>query len=776
VNSSPPTPTNHAPQDMSEHYLNISGAIILSLDLEGRVLLLNKAGQDILGYSEDEVVGRHWYDFAVPEDMRTDLLKAFQNLIADDASGLTPFGNEVLTKDGDRVYVLWNDTLVHDEHGNIVSVLSSGIDLRHQKRIEDELRESQARLQDFADSTADWFWEMDADLRLSYLSPSLSRVLGISTDQLIGKSRIDLAAPSEMSPLQKKKWDEHLEALKNRQPFRDFEYEHVKVDKSIIHLRTSGKPVFDTQGQFKGYRGTGTDITQERASSNELQLIQNQLYNAIEVMEDGFVLFDAEDRLVICNQRYKEIYFEIADILKPGVTFKEIISAALENNQISSASEDKDKWLQKRLHAHLNPTTPFDQKLSRGGWLRVHERKTADGGIIGLRIDITKEKEEQEERRKLFHAVDQSPNMIIITDDQGVIEYINPSVTKICGYAPDDVIGENPRVLQSGETSPSVYANLWQSILSGHEWKGELKNRRKDGSTFWAHAIISPVKDENGNITHFVSMHEDITRRKEIELRERQAKEQAETANRSKSELLANMSHELRTPLNAILGFSDAMKIEMFGPLGHEKYHDYLNDIHDSGTHLLAIINDILDVSAIEAGAISLHEEAVNLTELIEASVRIVRPRAGASNVTILNHIEPNAEVLFADSRRVKQILLNLLSNAIKFTPQKGQVDVISRISDDGALTLAVHDNGIGMSPKEIQKSLSAFGQVDGGLDRKHEGTGLGLPLTKGLIEAHGGTLVINSKTNQGTQVTAIFPKERVRHMADHEPLTPARV
>lgn len=761
MNSPPPA---HVAQDMSEHYLNISGAIILSLDLMGRVLLLNKAGQRILGYSEDEIVGQHWYDFAVPKEMRLDLLNAFQDLIASGTASAPPFGNEILTKGGERVYVLWNDTLVHDEHGNIVSVLSSGIDLTHQKRIEDELRESQTRLQDFADSTADWFWEMDADLRLSYLSPSLSRVLGISTDQLIGKSRIDLAAPSELSSLQKGKWGEHLETLKNRQPFRDFDYEHIKADKSVIHLRTSGKPVFDTHGQFKGYRGIGTDVTQEKKSSDELQRMQNQLYNAIEVMEDGFVLFDAEDRLVICNQKYKEIYFEIADILKPGATFKEIIAAAVESNQISIDSKDQDNWLKDRLFEHLNPSAPFDQKLSRGGWLRVIERKTADGGIIGLRIDVTKEKEEQEERRKLFHAVDQSPNMVIITDEQGDIEYINPTVTEVCGYSPDDIIGKNPRILQSGETSNCVYDDLWKSIKSGREWKGELKNRRKDGSTFWAYAIISPVKDETGNITHFVSMHEDITQRKGIETRERQAKEQAETANRAKSELLANMSHELRTPLNAILGFSDAMKIEMHGPLGHEKYHEYLNDIHDSGRHLLAIINDILDVSAIEAGAISLHEEAVNLTELIEASIRIVHPRANASHVNISRRVEPNAEVLFADSRRIKQILLNLLSNAVKFTPSGGHINVSSHVIGDGALALVVHDNGIGMDHEGIQKALSAFGQVDGGLDRIHEGAGLGLPLTKGLIEAHGGTLTIESEKNKGTQVTATFPKERVRH------------
>lgn len=251
----------------------------------------------------------------------------------------------------------------------------------------------------------------------------------------------------------------------------------------------------------------------------------------------------------------------------------------------------------------------------------------------------------------------------------------------------------------------------------------------------------------------------------QIQIREenlRTAQRQAEMANRTKSEFLAAMSHELRTPLNAILGFSEIMKNELMGPLGKPEYKDYAGDIHDSGTHLLEVINDILDISKIEAGKLELKEERVNVNDIINKSVRLMKERAENAGFDITIEIEPDLPLLFVDARLVKQNLINLLSNAIKFTPQGGHITVRAMFDDDGAIAMAVSDTGIGIAAEDIDHVLAPFGQVDSSLSRKYEGTGLGLPLVKSFIELHGGTLTIDSTIGLGTTVTIRFPVERV--------------
>ena len=370
---------------------------------------------------------------------------------------------------------------------------------------------------------------------------------------------------------------------------------------------------------------------------------------------------------------------------------------------------------------------------------------------------------------KLSQTVEQSPSLVFMTDTEGCIEYVNPKFLELTGYSPDEVIGQNPRILKSEETPPEVYEDLWRTIMEGKVWRGEIQDRCKDGTIFWATVTISPIRGEDGTITHYVAVHEDITARKEAEAAMKLSAQQAEIANRAKTELMANMSHELRTPLNAIIGFSSSIKEQMFGPIGHEKYLEYVCDIHSSGEHLLELINDILDVSAIEAGELKLNEENLDLCEVINAAIRLIMPRAVEGNVTLITECRQTLPKIYADERRVKQIAINLLSNAVKFTEEGGEVSVKVFLNDSGALTAVFADTGIGMDEKEMAVAMTKFGQVDGGLARKHQGTGLGIPLTQRLVEVHGGTFVMESEKGKGTTVTVTFPKERIIHRPDHD-------
>jgi signal transduction histidine kinase len=255
-----------------------------------------------------------------------------------------------------------------------------------------------------------------------------------------------------------------------------------------------------------------------------------------------------------------------------------------------------------------------------------------------------------------------------------------------------------------------------------------------------------------------LSLYSDVTEIRAGERRLLQARSQAEAANRSKGEFLANMSHELRTPLNAIIGFTEIISHEMFGPIGNEKYLEYVKDVHASSLHLLSIINDVLDMSKIEAGKLELAKQAVALPAVVRDVMRIVHERASRRGIALVLQSASDGAVVWADERALKQILLNLLSNAIKFSHDGETVGIRVTADGDSAAAVEVEDHGIGMDAAEQERAVQPFGQAKPATAGNYGGTGLGLPITKGLVEAHGGTMSISSRVGEGTVVRVVLP------------------
>lgn len=379
---------------------------------------------------------------------------------------------------------------------------------------------------------------------------------------------------------------------------------------------------------------------------------------------------------------------------------------------------------------------------------------------VGTIRDITPRKKAEETLMKLSRAVDQSPVSVVITDKNGTIEYVNPAFTRVTGYTLEEAVGQNPRILKAGNLPASHYQGLWTTIKAGREWVGELVNRKKNGEELIEWAAIAPIVNDMGEITHFVAVKEDITKNKQMEKEIIEAKERAEEATRAKSDFLANMSHEIRTPMNAIIGMTHlALKTELT-----PKQHDYLYKIEISAKSLLGIINDILDFSKIEAGKLAMEAIEFDLSETLDHVANLITVKAQEKgNLEVLFRLDPTAPThLVGDPLRLGQVLINLGNNAVKFT-RSGEIvlntKVIQQTDQQVTMCFSVRDTGLGMTPEQKSRLFQAFSQADTSTTRKFGGTGLGLTISKRLVEMMKGEIWVESEPGVGSEFifTATF-------------------
>jgi signal transduction histidine kinase/CheY-like chemotaxis protein len=320
---------------------------------------------------------------------------------------------------------------------------------------------------------------------------------------------------------------------------------------------------------------------------------------------------------------------------------------------------------------------------------------------------------------------------------------------------------ENPRVLNSGVHDDAFFQEMWQTICSGKSWFGEVVNKRKEGALYTEEMTITPVFDESGDTIYFVAIKQDITARKEMETQLEKAREEAESANRAKSSFLANMSHELRTPMNAIIGYSE-MLIEDAEDEGQEDMVPDLKKIHASGNHLLNLINDILDLSKVEAGRMDLYLESFDLKEMLEESLGSLEPLVAKNTNTLVTEFPEDLGMVRADLTKIRQALFNLVSNAAKFTDQ-GTITIAARRerTDEGdTIIIDVTDTGIGIPEDKIDRVFEEFGQADDSTTKEYGGTGLGLPISRKFCRMMGGDITVKSEAGVGSTFSITIPAQ----------------
>jgi len=517
--------------------------------------------------------------------------------------------------------------------------------VRERTKVLTDLRAAETRLRDMVEASSDWLWETGPDLRFTLFSGHIPGQEADMSEFVIGKTRFEIGDQTVDAEV----WARHADDLAHRRPFRDFVYRQLLPDGSARWRKVSGRPYWSSDGRFLGYRGSASDVTEQKEAA--LALAQ--------------ALGDA---------RQSEAKFRSLVANVPGAVYR---------------------------------TSPDDARTV----LYVSEPIAA---ITGYHAGT--------------HLADSGPGWIhlIHPDDRDVVN----------------------RVVNDAIAAQKAYALEYRIV-------------HRDGSVRWVFDRGQTIVGGDGRAISCEGFLLDITDQRAAEADLREAKDQAESASRAKSDFLAIMSHELRTPLNAIIGFAEILEDEVLGPIGNDRYRDYAEDIRTSGKHLLSLINDILDLSKAEAGAMELYEEPVDIAGIIESSIAMVRPRTEKAEITIAVDIAPILPLVRADERKLRQSVLNILSNSVKYSAVGGQIR-ISASSNDRGLCIRITDSGIGIASADIPKAMSPFGQIDSPLNRRTMGTGLGLPLAKRILEVHGGRFEITSEYGKGTTVSMEIPTHRL--------------
>ena len=632
--------------------------------------------------------------------------------------------------------------------GHVV-IQASVRDITESSRAEQALQKSEHLLRDSQDAANIGSYINDISRGVWEGTPVLDRIFGITADYPhTNEGWVNFLHPDFARPIR----DGLLAAIRDRTLF-DAEYKIIRPsDGAERWVRGLGRIAYNNQGTAVSLIGTVQDITEHKTAELEIERERRRFETILRTASDGIHVLDSNGTLIEANDTF---------LNRLGYDGTAVGRLHVSEWDVQFNAQALRQRLESLLATH-HPTIFETRHRCRDGRILDVEISACTIDIEGALAvycaarDITERRQFEAKIHQLSMAVEQTPNSIVITNLAAEIEYVNEAFVATTGYSVEEVVGKNPRILQSGKTASSTHADMWNALMQGRPWKGELTNVRKDGSEYVEFAIIMPLRQADGSVSHYVAFKEDITEKKLIgdeldrhrhhleELvgeRTRElalARQQAVAASRAKSTFLANMSHEIRTPMNGILGMAHLLRRAGVTP----KQAERLDTIDASGKLLLGIINDILDLSKIEAGKLVLECIPVTISTLLTNISELLAERARAKNLRFLIEAEMMPLNLRGDPTRLQQCLLNYATNAVKFT-EKGTVTLRAICQEetevDVLVRFEVQDTGIGIPQEAMTRLFGSFEQADNSTTRKYGGTGLGLSITRRLAELMGG-------------------------------------